>query len=129
MTLNCPVCGYQEVTSDSCPNCDTDLSIIRMLQELPTVKTTSTSVKFKTLPLAIALLTLLVGICLGVGSRFIFQPSDLQTLTVSSPQPVITSRISPKPAIHTPVVVQPPKPTDLKKQGEQGGQGGVMSNK
>lgn len=33
--LDCPVCGYKEIEKDVCPNCDTDLSLIRMLQELP----------------------------------------------------------------------------------------------
>ena len=33
--LDCPVCGYKEIQKDICPNCDTDLSLIRMLQELP----------------------------------------------------------------------------------------------
>ncbi|WP_242037862.1 LysM peptidoglycan-binding domain-containing protein [Tolypothrix sp. FACHB-123] len=113
MTLNCPVCGYQEVTSHSCPNCDTDLSVIRMLQELPTVETTVTTVKFKTSPLVIALLSLLVAICLGVGSRLIFQPPQLHALAVASPQPVVNSRVSSEPPIdYQPAVVQEPaKPT------------------
>ena len=111
--LNCPVCGYQEVASHTCPNCDTDLSVIRMLLELPYVETTIAAVKFKTLYLAIALVMLLLSICVGIGSWPIFQPSHLDTLTVSSLHPVAASNPIPKLSIHhTPVVVkQPPQPT------------------
>lgn len=103
--LNCPVCGYQEVSNHTCPNCDTDLSVICILQELPAVKTTVPAAKFNALPLAIALLTLLVGMCLGVGSRFIFPSPELHALTVSSPQPVVNSRVSLNPPFNQPPVV------------------------
>ncbi|MBD2204732.1 LysM peptidoglycan-binding domain-containing protein [Calothrix sp. FACHB-1219] len=103
--LNCPVCGYQEVTSYTCPNCDTDLSVIRILQELPAVKTTVSAAKFHALPLAIALLTLLLGICLGFGSRFIFPTTQLHALTVPSPHPIVNSRVSLNPPFNQPPVV------------------------
>lgn len=32
--LNCPVCGYQELAGDICPNCDTDISLIRTVHNL-----------------------------------------------------------------------------------------------
>jgi hypothetical protein len=107
--LNCPVCGYQEVAGNTCPNCDTDLSVIQMLQELPSVETLLHPVKIATFPLGIALLMLMIGICLGAGGSFIFQQPQLHTLTVSSSHPVATS----PPAIrNTPVVVKtPPKLT------------------
>ncbi len=36
-TMNCPVCDRPNVKGDVCPNCDTDLSLIRKLQSLPPV--------------------------------------------------------------------------------------------
>ncbi|MDZ8051652.1 MAG: LysM peptidoglycan-binding domain-containing protein [Aulosira sp. ZfuVER01] len=109
--LNCPVCGYQEVAGKTCPNCDTDLSVIRMLQELPSVETLVQPVKVATWPIGIALLMLMIGVCLGAGSSFIFQQTQLHTLTVSAPHPVAATSLLPKPP-NTPVVVKkPPKPT------------------
>ncbi len=32
--LSYPVCGYQELAGDICPNCDTDISLIRTLHDL-----------------------------------------------------------------------------------------------
>lgn len=108
--LHCPVCGYQEVAGQTCPNCDTDLSVIRMLQELPQAQTPLPSVKVSTWPIGIVLFILLVGICLGAGSSFIFQQSQLQTLTVSSSHPVAINNVVPKTSIkNTPVVVEKPK--------------------
>ncbi len=33
--LNCPVCSYQDIQKSTCPNCDTDVSLLRSLLELP----------------------------------------------------------------------------------------------
>ena len=33
--LNCPVCGYQDIQKSICSNCDTDVSLLRSLLELP----------------------------------------------------------------------------------------------
>lgn len=33
--LVCPVCSRQEIEGDICPNCETNLSLVRMLTELP----------------------------------------------------------------------------------------------
>lgn len=105
LKLNCPVCGYQEVAGNSCPNCDNDLSVIRMLQELPPVEAPAQTVKIATFPLGIALVMLMIGICLGVGGSFIYQTTQLHTLAVSSFQPVATNHPLPKPTIvNTPVV-------------------------
>jgi rubrerythrin len=44
--LNCPVCGYQELAGEICPNCDTDTSIIRTLHNLlPIEKTTTKKIR------------------------------------------------------------------------------------
>ncbi|BDA69767.1 hypothetical protein RIVM261_074930 [Rivularia sp. IAM M-261] len=35
MKLMCPVCQRPDIENNICPNCETDLSLIRMLTELP----------------------------------------------------------------------------------------------
>jgi len=39
--LNCPVCGYQDLQKNICPNCDTDVSLLRSLLELPILQAAS----------------------------------------------------------------------------------------
>ena len=36
--LNCAVCAYTDIDGNICPNCATDLSLIRMLQQLPQIR-------------------------------------------------------------------------------------------
>lgn len=105
--LNCPVCDYQEIEGDTCPNCDTDLSVIRMLKELPQVENPLRQLKITKWQLGVALLLLIIGIGLGVIGSFIFLQPQLHTLTVSSPNPVssdhapVTAKEPPKPIIYT----------------------------
>ncbi|MEJ1931561.1 LysM peptidoglycan-binding domain-containing protein [Nostoc sp. NIES-2111] len=80
--LNCPVCSYQNITGDTCPNCDADLRVIRMLQELPLVP------KPSVWPLRITLLLLIIGIGLGVATSWIFSQPQFNTVVVSNPSPV-----------------------------------------
>lgn len=79
--LNCPVCSYQNITGDTCPNCDADLRVIRMLQELPPVP------KQSGWTLRIALLFMIIGLGLGVGTSWIFSPSQFHAEVVD-PLPV-----------------------------------------
>lgn len=72
--LNCPVCGYKEIDGKVCPNCDTDLFLIRTLQELEPVTKTAPIKKISNWTLAFALLMLIIGIWLGaIGSFFLFK--------------------------------------------------------
>lgn len=36
--LTCPVCDRTEIETNICPNCETDLSTIKLLKELPQVE-------------------------------------------------------------------------------------------
>lgn len=103
--LNCPVCGYTEISGNSCPNCDTDLSLIRLLTELPPSIPQVTQFEKPHLQpkvervwgvvpqnsragwqVGVALLILMMGIGLGaVGSFLFLQPPQLLTNTVNSP--------------------------------------------
>lgn len=94
--LNCPVCGYTEISGSSCPNCDTDLSVIRLLTELPRQGEQLTHFEKPRLQpnvagwqVGVALLILMMGIGLGaVGSFLFWKPPQLLTNTVNSPTQV-----------------------------------------
>jgi LysM domain len=89
--LSCPVCAYTEITGNSCPNCDADLSVIRLLTELPL----ETQIQQKTdrWRLGAALLLLLLGIGLGVGGSWLFfQPSIFSVTTIKPPISVAVKR-------------------------------------
>lgn len=105
--LNCPVCGYKEISGNACPNCDTDLSLIRLLKELPPSSTQVTqSDKWHRQPkvagwqVGAALLILMLGIGLGAVGSFLFSqpPQLLISKTVSSPSPVTVSGESKTPS-------------------------------
>ena len=87
--LDCPVCGYKEIEKDICPNCDTDLVLIRMLQGLPELE--EPPPKIATWQLAVAAIILLIGMGLGtLGSFLFFQPQQIAAIPSNNPI-VITS--------------------------------------
>lgn len=70
--LTCPVCDRPEISGDICPNCETDLSLIRMLVELPVAEPQRQG--FSAWLLAGAAICLLV-VCIalgGLGYAFLF---------------------------------------------------------
>lgn len=97
-TLSCPVCQYTEIVGNSCPNCDTDISLIRLLAELPP----RTESKITIWQVGVLLLILIVGIGLGAISSFLFflQPSPLlNSNTVIPPTSVVVTSKSKTPVI------------------------------
>jgi C4-type Zn-finger protein len=44
--LSCPVCDRSEITDSICPNCETDLSAIRLLAELPVIEAVKSESSF-----------------------------------------------------------------------------------
>lgn len=89
--LTCPVCDRPKIEGDICPNCETDLSLIRKLTELPyspvatPLPQKSPAIAFW-FPIGITILVLLLGIGLGaVGNSFYVQQKDAAVSTVSSP--------------------------------------------
>ncbi|MBD2777212.1 LysM peptidoglycan-binding domain-containing protein [Iningainema tapete] len=95
--INCPVCGYTEIEGSNCPNCDTDISLLRMLQQLPHAEKPRQQVKIATWQLAAALLILVIGIGLGAIGCFLFLQPHVPRSTVNSPSPIAVSRPSPTP--------------------------------
>ncbi|MEA5592826.1 hypothetical protein [Rivularia sp. UHCC 0363] len=75
--LNCPVCEYPEIKGNICHNCDTDILLIRRLQELPLVEK-SDSIKL----LISKVIILLLGMGLAILCSYIFvQPIHSVVLT------------------------------------------------
>lgn len=54
--ISCPVCDRSAIEINICPNCQTDLALIRMLSELPAVE--SSKSKFQWLKWSIGILVL-----------------------------------------------------------------------
>lgn len=128
--LNCPVCGYKEIAGNTCPNCDTDISLLRSLAELPvsvsSAATTSLPIDTTTdIPsnssrrfsrigwqMGVALLILILGIALGAtGSFFFLQPSQLLTTVAKPPSSITTQGEAKTPTAITQAPIAPKKPT------------------
>ncbi|MDB9372012.1 LysM peptidoglycan-binding domain-containing protein [Nodularia sphaerocarpa] len=107
--LICPVCNYQEVEGNICPNCDADLSLIRMLQELPPVENLRPTIKVTGWQLGAALLLLVIGIGLGSLGSFIFVQS---AVTVVAPHPIAVNSDRPTPPINDTAILVPQKPPE-----------------
>ena len=94
--LTCPVCDRPKIEGNICPNCETDLSLIRTLtelEELPSVPTKSTPI-MPLVPMGVAILILLLGISLGaVGNSFYVQQRQPAVASISS---ALETRVSPQ---------------------------------
>jgi C4-type Zn-finger protein len=66
--ITCPVCDRSAIEINICPNCQTDLSLIRMLSELPQAGSVSDDSRWLGWPIGI----LLTNIILIWGLWFIF---------------------------------------------------------
>jgi len=90
ININCPVCDYQAISGNTCPNCDTNLSTIRLLQELPQIQAQRKAVKLGLSPLIIIFFILLIGILLGSFTSNIFFQTQLKLAFVSYDSPFIS---------------------------------------
>ncbi|HEY9660787.1 MAG TPA: hypothetical protein V6C65_20205, partial [Allocoleopsis sp.] len=74
--ITCQVCQHPNVEDNTCPNCETDLTLIRMLMELPTAQDAAALSQSANHPtytrLKNAFLFLLAGLILGVVGSFAF---------------------------------------------------------
>lgn len=88
--ITCAVCDRPKIEADICPNCETDLSLIRMLVELPPAEKPT---KLQSWPQAVpwqigeAAMLLVIGIGLGVISNMISSQSLLPTIQSPAPTP------------------------------------------
>jgi LysM domain len=84
LKLNCPVCDRSGIDRDICPNCETDLSTLRMLAELPIVapqKTFGRTIKMWFL--SIVFIAFIIGINLGAAAEFLFSQQPPQSIATS----------------------------------------------
>ena len=107
--LTCPVCERSQIETNTCPNCETDLSTYRMLAELPveTLEAKQKQIIPLWLPVGAAVLLFLLGIGLGfAGNSVIARQSQItpSSTNISSSIPknkpdrsVVTSVIAEKP--------------------------------
>jgi len=112
--LNCPVCGYQDLQKSICPNCDTDVSLLRSLLELPILEAANVAAieNIQNVPKESKLPKIWLLVLLGIVIGFVMGGWTGYSVF----QSVITSRISEKvtepakPAIiSSPVVTPSPK--------------------
>jgi hypothetical protein len=59
--LICPVCDRAAIEINICPNCQTDLALIRMLSELPQLEPTKSEFQWQIWSVGILLLSCLLG--------------------------------------------------------------------
>ena len=112
--LTCPVCDRSEIETNTCPNCETDLSTYRMLEELPVETLVETKEPKRNIPillLGIAILFLLLGLGLGFAGNSVIAKqqqtiptTDLSTSTSTQPEKTTT-----------PVADKPKKEIELSK--------------
>lgn len=104
--LTCPVCGYREIEGNSCPNCDTNLSLIRSLSELPSsslpVANQSNFIpkppRVMTWQLGLAGIILLIGIGIGaLGNVMFMQPQFLSNILSRSNSVTLSHKTSSPP--------------------------------
>ncbi|MEI6445703.1 MAG: LysM peptidoglycan-binding domain-containing protein [Nostocales cyanobacterium ELA583] len=98
--IDCPVCGYEGIQTNTCPNCDTDIYLIRSLEELPPPRKSWTT--------SIATLMLMIGITIGVAGSFFAMQTAIYTATV--PKSTVTTSSNPTPQVIAPVVPKPAPP-------------------
>jgi hypothetical protein len=96
--LTCPVCDRPKIEGNICPNCETDLSLIRTLKELPelpSIPTKSTAIA-PWVSIAIAILILLLGISLGAAgnSFYIQQYTQQRQPAVATISPAVKTRVA-----------------------------------
>ena len=106
--LTCPVCERSQIETNTCPNCETDLSTHRMLAELPVETPVEIKEQKRTipiwLPIGIAVLFLLLGLGLGFAGNSVIvkQQQSTPTIDISSstptqPEELTTTIIADKP--------------------------------
>ena len=108
--LTCPVCERSQIETNTCPNCETDLSTYRMLAELPVetpVEAKQKQIIPLWLPVGAAVLLFLLGIGLGFAGNSVIArqpqitpPSTNISSSIPETKPdrsVVTSVIAEKP--------------------------------
>ena len=95
--ITCPVCDRPNIEGNICPNCETDLTPIRQLEELPEVAVKSAPIpqpnwrkNTSQLILAIAIIMLLLGVTIGASfeTQVSKQPAPIKSAQITRPSGV-----------------------------------------
>ena len=106
--LTCPVCERSQIETNTCPNCETDLSTYRMLAELPVETPVEIKEPKRTtpiwLPIGIAVLFLLLGLGLGFAGNSVIakQQQTAPIIDISSSTPTQIEKPT------TPIIIAEP---------------------
>ena len=123
--LTCPVCDRSQIETNTCPNCETDLSTYRMLAQLPV----ETPVEVKEskrmiliwLPIGVAILFLLLGFGLGFAGNSVIARQQPQTTPTSTTASNPISETKSDELIVSPTVVEKPQGVEKSESKSCGG--------
>ncbi|MDJ0745436.1 MAG: LysM domain-containing protein [Xenococcaceae cyanobacterium MO_167.B27] len=123
--LTCPVCDRSQIETNTCPNCETDLSTYRMLAELP-VETSIEAKESKRhipiwLPVSVAVLFLLLGIGLGVASNSLISRQKPATTLTSNTATSSIPETKPDELVVSPTIAEKPKQVEQSQSKSCGG--------
>ncbi|MDJ0510572.1 MAG: hypothetical protein QNJ64_15160 [Crocosphaera sp.] len=74
--VDCPVCERLAIEEDNCPNCETDLSLIRMLMELPEQSLNTMPKSWKYLGISVAVILFILGLTLGGSANYLMSKNE-----------------------------------------------------
>ncbi|MEB3886226.1 LysM peptidoglycan-binding domain-containing protein [Lyngbya sp. CCY1209] len=98
LKITCPVCDRPNIEGNICPNCETDLTPIRQLQELPEVAVQPAPIpqpnwrkNTSQLIVAIAIIMLLLGVAIGASfeTQFAKKSAPIETVKIARSSPFI----------------------------------------
>lgn len=112
--LNCPVCGYQDLQKSICPNCDTDVSLLRSLLELPILEDANVAAieNIQSVPKESKLPKIWLLVLLGIAIGFVmggWTGYSMFQSTLISQIPEKVAQPTPPEVISSPVVTPSPK--------------------
>ena len=111
-SLNCPVCGHQNVQTTVCPQCETDLTLLHTLNQIDATPPPSAP-SFNPLSVLTSIaLILLLGMGVGIAVNNLLFRSPVTITSSQSSTPAVKPSPSP-----TPVVNSSPPPTPIEKSG------------
>jgi LysM repeat protein len=116
VNLTCPVCDRSQIETNTCPNCETDLSTYRMLAQLPVetpiqVKESNRNIPIW-LPVGVAGLFLLLGVGLGFAGNTVIarqQPQTTPTSTTTVSNPIPETKVEKEELVTSPVIAEKPQ--------------------
>ena len=116
VNLTCPVCDRSQIETNTCPNCETDLSTYRMLAQLPVeipveAKESKRNIPIW-LPVGVAALFLLLGVGLGFAGNSVIarqQPQITPNSTTTVSNSIPETKVEKEELVTSTVIAEKPK--------------------